>query len=165
MRDKDANRALGEKMYFHHLPDNVRDLIGARINSANDALTQGVMDWGFEVMKHLAIFNGAGLAGAAAIAQAYSTDRLVHALALQAVHLFVAGLMVALVTMVASYLLGFFCLFELPIRWAAVLTSKEPLGHLRVPKRILVGAGIVWGLTAASIALFFLGALKFVKIA
>ncbi|WP_269501089.1 hypothetical protein [Burkholderia sp. IMCC1007] len=165
MRVKDANKELAAKMFYNQLPEEVRTLLGARIESANDALTQGVIDWGFEVMKHLAIFNGAGLAGASAIAQAYSNDPTVHTVALQAVHLFVAGLMVALVTMVASYLIAFLCLFKLPLRWAEVLLNRKPLGHLRVPTRYLIGSGIVWILSATSIVLFFLGALKVVKIA
>lgn len=122
------------------------------------------MNWGFEVIKHLAIFNGAGLAGIAAIAQAYPSNLTVHRLALQGMHLFISGLMVAIITMVVVFLSGFLYSFGFKKNVMLVLLSIRPLSSLKPPIWFWAMVALNWTLAAVSIGLFFAGAWKIVAI-
>jgi len=151
--------------FLKDLPDEARATVAQKISTASDAFTEGVVNWGFEVIKHLAIFNGGGLAGAAALAQAYNTDAVVHRLTLNAIHLFVAGLILALITMVVCWIAGFFYNFFFIRKCMAVLLSAAPLSTLKLSWGIWVASGAVWLLAAASVTLFLMGAFKVVAIA
>jgi hypothetical protein len=153
------------EVFIRDLSEDAREVVVKKLISSGDAFTEGLMNWGFEVIKHLAVFNGAGLAGSAAFAQAYSADPAVHKLALSGAHLFVAGLMVALLTMVVCFLIGFAHHLTFTRKTTNVLFGNEPLGALKLTTGLWVGTGLIWALTAVSIVLFFIGALRIVAIA
>lgn len=126
--------------------------------SLSEAVTQAAMNWGFEVVKHLVVFNGAGLTAVVAIAQISGISSMSHALALTGAHVFVAGLVIALFSMLAIYVTGLFFVQNFTQNVMMVSIGSKPLSALRLSnlQKILIATN--WTLVAISIAFFIRGA-------
>ncbi|AQG98328.1 hypothetical protein A9R05_05450 [Burkholderia sp. KK1] len=156
----------GEKQhYISDLTEPAQALVKERFSSITDSVMNGVLELGFEVIKHLAVFNGGGLAGAAALAQVVEKDSAAHALTLQAAHLFVFGLIVALVTMLAIYLTGMLFLRRFIAETMDMLLGAQPIGPAKMSVRAKLLVAVSWALAALSIGLFLCGAFKIVAVA
>lgn len=141
-------------IFLSNLPPEARAAAAGVLSSLVDVVTQGAMNWGFEVIKHLVVLNGAGLASIVALAQAFGSTPRVHVLAVEGAHVFVAGLAVALVAMVSVYFTGLAFVRRMVRSWIQVSASKQPLSVLQLTcgQRAMIGTN--WFLAAASIALF-----------
>jgi hypothetical protein len=151
--------------YIKDLRPDAQELVNERFATLTEIVMSGVLEWGFEVIKHLAIFNGGGLAGAAALAQVVEKNSPAHALTLEASHLFVSGLILALVTMVAIYITGLLLMRRFIAETMEISLGTDTLGEMRMSwaARALVVAN--WILAASSIALFLMGAFKIMAVA
>jgi hypothetical protein len=154
-----------QQPFINDLIPEARDLFSARLRATAETLMEGVINWGFEVIKHLAIFNGAGLAGATAIAQAAGTDLIAHGLALKAAHFFVFGLMIALVAMISVYFTGIRYLRYFMVRSTHILLNKARLDAANPGRWFWIAVGVNWTLAGISIILFFVGAFCIMRIA
>lgn len=157
--------ADAEEVYLNTLPEPARELVVSRFTSLTETVMSGVMDWGFEVVKHLAIFNGGGLAGAATLAQVAEKGSVAHALTLQAAHIFIFGLIVALFTMVSIYVTGLVFLRRFIEETMHISLSLRPLSALKLTWPFKVAVCINWSLAAISICLFLWGAFKIAAVA
>lgn len=146
-------------VFLKDIPSENQDVVRSRLTSLADLFATGVMNWGFEVVKHLAIFNGAGLAGATALLQRAGTNDLTKTATVLSMHLFVYGLIAGIVAMLAIYLTGVFLHGRFQRTTIDVLLNKQPIGAMK-PRRIFwILIGVNWLCAAVSIALFFWGAL------
>jgi len=165
MDQKTESSSGGKPLFMRDLIPEAQEILGGTVRSLRETLMSGVINWGFEVIKHLAIFNGAGLAGATAIAQASGSSAGAHAIALQSAHLFVVGLAIALITMVTIYFTGIGYLRYFIDRSTAMLLNTLPITGINPPTVFWVSVGVNWCLAAASIVTFFAGALKIIAVA
>lgn len=151
-------------IFLSSLPPEARAAASGVLSSLVDVVTQGAMNWGFEVIKHLVVLNGAGLAAIVALAQAFGSTPRVHVLAVQGAHIFVAGLAVALVAMVSVYFTGLVFVRRMVRNWMQVASNKQPLSVLDLTcgQRTMIAAN--WSLAAASMALFLYGATRIAAI-
>ncbi|MHB9833839.1 hypothetical protein Q8F57_003270 [Paraburkholderia terrae] len=154
-----------QQPFINDLIPEAKQIVKARLQALSETLMQGVIGWGFEVIKHLAIFNGAGLAGATAIAQAAGTDVLGHALALKAAHYFVFGLMTALISMITIYFTGIRYLRYFMERSTDIMINVARIDAAKPGRWFWVSIGVNWTLAASSIVLFFIGAFCVMNIA
>jgi hypothetical protein len=129
-----------------------------QLSSVSDATTQGILTWGFEVIKHLVVLNGAGLTAIVTIAQISSLPTVSHALALRGSHVFVAGLVIALMSMLTIYATGLLFVRKFTATVLMVSVSTAPLSKLRLTRTFKILIGINWTLAAISIVLFIRGA-------
>ncbi|WNC90942.1 hypothetical protein RI103_06215 [Paraburkholderia sp. FT54] len=160
----DDKKRRAEQTYLTSLTPAAQAAIGRQLAAVTDAVVQGAMNWGFEVVKHLAILNGAGLAAIVAIAQAANGDLRIHTLALHGAHQFVAGLMIASIAMLSVYISGLFFSRDFTQRTLDVLLGTKPLSRLQPPILYKSMIGLNWILTLMSLGLFFAGSLTIVKI-
>jgi hypothetical protein len=162
---KKKSAKYGEPVFIKDLPKEGQDTIGRLLASLNDAILNGALSWGFEVIKQLAILNGAGLAAIVAIAQAYgSNNPKVHVLAVQGTHFFVWGLMIALATMVTVYLTGLFFVRDYMQKSVEAIIGVRPVTDLRPSMKTKTIIGMNWILAVTSGVLFVLGASRIASI-
>jgi len=150
---------------FKDLSADAQKVVSDQLSSTLQALVVAVMGWGLEVLKHLAVFNGAGLAGATALAQAFSTNTSVHRLAISAADSFIVGLAFAILTMVVVFLTGFAQIGPFIKRNMEVMLNVRPLSELKPTWKTWVFVGINWGMAIPSIVSFFVGASFLLRIA
>lgn len=120
---------------------------------------QAALNWGFEVVKHLVVLNGAGLAAIVAIGQISGTSLINRALVLTGAHVFVGGLMVALFDMIAIYVTGLVTVRHFSRRTLMFSIGKAPISALKLSFRHYALIGINWALALVSIGLFIRGGL------
>lgn len=147
-----VNRKEVENVLLTDLPEPAQGVLSDLLKSASGMLTQAVIDWGLEVVKHLAIINGAGLAGATAL---YSSPS--KAAALGAMHWFLAGLLIAIGVMATIFVFSFFGSMWFQRKLTMVLCGIEYINALRFPRWMVLSLGIQWLAVAASILAFVQG--------
>ncbi|WP_155122392.1 hypothetical protein [Burkholderia ubonensis] len=154
MNNNNTNQA---EMFLKDFPVDAQTAVTRQLASLSDAVTQAAMNWGFEVVKHLVVLNGAGLTAIVAIAQISGTASINHTLALTGAHIFVGGLIVALCSMLTIYATGLF--FARSFTQGVLLFSigKKPLSALRLSRFNKTLIGINWSLVVVSVALFVRG--------
>jgi hypothetical protein len=151
------NKTKQAEMFLKDLPVDAQTAVTRQLASLSDAITQTAMNWGFEVVKHLVVLNGAGLTAIVAIAQISGTTSINHALALTGAHVFVGGLIVALCSMLTIYATGLFFVRSFIQRVLMVSIGTKPLSALRLSRFNKALIGINWTLAVISIALFVRG--------
>ncbi|CAG9177719.1 hypothetical protein LMG32289_03884 [Cupriavidus pampae] len=122
-------------------------------------LTQAIMDWGLEVVKHVAIINAAGLAGATALAAAPS-----KAEAIVAVTPFLVGLLLAVVVMGVIFLFSFFIGLWYQHRLSRFMFGVGRASSLRPSKWVFFAMAIQWLAVAAAIAAFTIGMVRLIGV-
>jgi len=142
--------------------DAYRDHVAQSFISIRDMLTQGVTQWGFEVVKHFAFINAAGIAGATALA---TSSKPIAVAALGSVYWFLCGLVAAIVTMIVIYFVGLVYLRTFSQRLFPVLASSQPISAMSPPRWFWVMIGVNWSLGAVSLVLFIGGVIQLVSAA
>ena len=150
--------------YLNALPSEAQTAVVRVLGSVSDAVTQAAMNWGFEVIKHLVVLNGAGLAAIVAIAQAYGSNARTHTLALEGAHAFVTGLVVALITMVTIYVTGLLFVRSFVRNAMLVTISRLPVSAIRMSCLQKAFVAVNWVLATISGALFCYGATRIAAI-
>lgn len=158
------NKAKQGETFLKDLPVDAQTAVTGQLASLSDATTQAAMNWGFEVVKHLVVLNGAGLTAIVAIAQISGTTAINHKLALTGAHYFVAGLMVALCSMLTIYATGLFFTRNFTQRVLMVSIGTAPISALRLSRFTKALIGTNWALAAISIVLFIRGAFYIAEI-
>jgi hypothetical protein len=153
-----------KEVYLAELAVEAQTAVGRQLASLTDAVLQGAMNWGFEVIKHLAIFNGAGLAAMVAIAQVAGVDRVVKGQALHGAHFFVVGLIFALCAMVTIYFTGLSYVRHLTTTTMSFMMGSAPLSALSPGRKMFFAIGLNWLLAGISIGFFLVGAFCLVSI-
>ncbi|HVL08672.1 MAG TPA: hypothetical protein VM512_05885 [Burkholderiaceae bacterium] len=152
------NKSLNERL-LSDLPDDVQKYLVDMVTSVGTSLAQGVMTWGFEVVKHLSVINAAGLAGSVAL---YSSPAKTAALG--ALSAFLIGLVLAIIVMVTIYMVGLAYLVVFHKRLMGVLFGAQGIVKLRPPLWFLVVTAINWALVVASIIAFIIGVCRLAKV-
>lgn len=150
---------------FGDLPDEAKKIVGDQLASLLQTTTTALIGWGFEVLKHLAIFNAAGLAGATALAQAFASDHNAHRLAVAAADAFIGGLAFSILTMVVVFFTGFAEIGPMARRNIEVMLNVQPLSALKPTRRTWTIVAINWGMATLAIVPFFVGATYLLRIA
>lgn len=127
--------------------------------SLSDAITQAAMNWGFEVVKHLVVLNGAGLAAIVAIGQISGTSVMNRALILTGAHVFVSGLVVALFDMIAIYVTGLLTVRHFSRRAFMFSIGTASISALKLSSHHYAFIGTNWALALISTGLFIRGGL------
>ena len=145
------------------IPDKeYRDHVAQSFLSLRDTITQGATQWGFEVVKHFAIINATGIAGATALA---TSTKPIAAAALGSVYWFLWGLVAAIVTMVVIYFVGLAYTRVYSRQLFPMLASASPISAMNPPRWLWRLICINWLLGAISLALFFSGVIHIVSAA
>jgi hypothetical protein len=152
-----TNKTQQTETFLKDLPVDAQTAVTRQLASLCDSSTQAAMNWGFEVVKHLVVLNGAGLTAIVAIAQISGTTTINHTLALTGAHVFVGGLIVALCSMITIYATGLFFVRSFTQRVLMFSIGKKPLSALRLSRFHKGLIGLNWGLAIISIALFVRG--------
>lgn len=145
--------------FLKDVPADIAGHLTTALTSTGATLTQGMITWGFEVIKHLAVINAAGLAGATALYSAAPAK----AAAAAAIPWFLGGLLIAIVTMVSIYIVGFVFAVRYQKEMMQVLANLKPLDAMKAPLAFWVATGVNWLLAASSIAAFVIGLLDLVR--
>ncbi|KVR88734.1 hypothetical protein WK27_11385 [Burkholderia vietnamiensis] len=117
------------------------------------------MSWGFEVVKHLVVLNGAGLAAIVAIGQISGPSVMNRALVLTGAHVFVSGLVVALFDMIAIYVTGLVTVRHFTQRALMFSMGTDPISAMKLPLVNYALIGVNWALALVSMGLFIRGGL------
>jgi len=151
------NETKQAEIFLKDLPVDAQTAVTRQLAALSDAATQAAMNWGFEVVKHIVVLNGAGLTAIVAIAQISGTSPTNHTLALTGAHVFVGGLIVALSSMLTIYATGLFFVRNFTQRVFMVSIGTKPLSALRLSLFSKALIGINWTLAIISIVLFVRG--------
>ena len=135
-----------------------REHLAQTLNMASGALTQSVMSWGFETIKHLAVINAAGVAGAAAL---YSVT-VAQKGAIAALPWFLAGLIVTFLTMWMVYVGGLVYTWSFQRKVMAVLTDQAPIVSIKAAAWVWVSLAANWLAVLGTFALFLVGVFKLI---
>lgn len=143
--------------FLKDLPIDAQTAVTRQLASLSDSITQAAMNWGFEVVKHLVVLNGAGLTAIVAIAQISGTSTIDHKLALTGAHVFVAGLIVALCSMLTIYATGLFFVRSFTKCVLMISIGTKPISALQLSCSNKALIGVNWTLAFISIVLFVRG--------
>jgi len=135
-----------------------REHVAQMLNMTIATLTQTVMSWGFEIVKHLAVINTAGVAGAAAI---YSVPAAKNA-AFAALPWFLGGLAVTIFAMLLIYTSGVLVTWSLREKVMMALTDQAPIASVKAPAWARIAMAANWFSALGAFALFLVGVCKLV---
>lgn len=116
------------------------------------------MSWGFETIKHLAVINAAGVAGAAAL---YSVT-VAQKGAIAALPWFLAGLIVTILTMWLVYVGGLAYTWSFQKKVMIVLTNQAPITSIKAAAWVWIGVAVNWLAVVGTFGLFLVGVYKLV---
>lgn len=135
-----------------------REHVAQMLNMTIATLTQTVMSWGFEIVKHLAVINTAGVAGAAAL---YSVPTAKNA-AFAALPWFLGGLAVTIFAMLLIYTSGVLVTWSLREKVMMALTDQAPIASVKAPAWARIAMAANWFSALGAFALFLVGVCKLV---
>ncbi|WP_175753879.1 hypothetical protein [Burkholderia ambifaria] len=147
------------EVFLKDLPPDAQSAVTQQFASLSDAIMQAALNWGFEVVKHLVVLNGAGLAAIVAIGQILGTSAMNRSLVLTGAHVFVGGLMVALFDMIAIYVTGLVTVWHFSRRTLMFSIGAAPISALKLSLFHYALIGINWALALVSVGLFIRGGL------
>lgn len=151
--------------YLKDLKPEAREAVTHHFTAMSDMIVEAAGSWGFEVIKHLAIFNGAGLAGATAFAQVVASDHVNRTTVISSAHFFIVGLMVAIIAMVTVYMTGLVFARSFPQRVIHFVLGNTPISQVSPPRALKYMVPVNWLLAALSIGCFFYGAYRIMSVA
>ena len=135
-----------------------REHLVQTLNMASSALIQNVMSWGFETIKHLAVINAAGVAGAAALYSVTAAQKGATA----ALPWFLAGLIVTILTMWLVYVGGLLYTWSFQRKVMMVLTDQAPILSIKASRRVWIAVGANWLAVLGTFGLFLVGVYKLI---
>lgn len=145
-------------VYMKDLKPEYREHFAQLFTATGATLTESVMSWGFETIKHLALINAAGLAGAAAL---YSVPAVQKA-ASAALPWFLVGLVVTILTMSMVYVGGLIYTASYHRKMMMVLTDQAPISSAKASVWVQSAVGVNWLAVLATLGLFLVGVYKLV---
>ena len=152
------------EVFLNDLTESAQTAVTRQLASLNDTITQGAMNWGFEVVKHLVVLNGAGLTAVVAIAQISGISSINHSFALSGAHAFVWGLIAALCSMLTIYITGLVVVRGFTGNFLNFSLGKGPLSALKLSCFSKTLMGINWTFAIISIAFFVYGGFRIAAI-
>ena len=146
-------------VYMKDLKPEYREHFARLFTATGATLTESVMSWGFETIKHLALINAAGLAGAAAL---YSVPAVQKA-ASAALPWFLVGLVVTILTMSMVYVGGLIYTASYHRKMMMVLTDQAPISSAKTSVWVQSAVAVNWLAVLATLGLFLIGVYKLVS--
>ncbi|MDR5736145.1 hypothetical protein QCE47_27925 [Caballeronia sp. LZ025] len=143
--------------YFEALPDEPRQWLQAMLSDTLIAMLEGSLNMGLELLRHLAIVNGAGLAGVTALFG--SLDTALRPAAISAAAWFMIGLTLALFTMLFAYISSTLAVGKMSRTIGFWVSNAQPFDkkQLGFAKWLAIPN---WVTGAISIGCFVVGALR-----
>lgn len=143
-------------VHMKHLEPDYREHIAQALTTTSATLTQSVMSWGFEIVKHLAVINAAGVAGATALYNVSGAQKG----AIAALPWFLSGLVVTILTMLLVYLGSLLFTWSFQMKVMSVLTNQAPITSLKPPRWALIAVAINWLAVLGTFCVFVAGVYK-----
>jgi hypothetical protein len=138
--------------FIHELSEPARTQMSQMLQGLSGMLTQAIINWGLEVVKHVAIINAAGLAGATALAASPT-----KAAAVSAVAPFLVGLLLAIVVMALIFVVSFVFGVWYQRRLSSFLFGVARASAMQPSWWLFAAMAIQWIAVGASIVAFVVG--------
>ncbi|CAM2331472.1 ER membrane protein complex subunit 6 [Ralstonia mannitolilytica] len=154
----EAGRDPAAPVYMKDIKQEYREHIAQALNMASATLTQTVMSLGFEIVKHLAVINAAGVAGAAALYSIAAAQKG----AIAALPWFLAGLVVTILAMIVIYAGGLIFTWSFQGKVMMILTDQAPVLSVKAPVWARIAVAVNWLAVLGTLGVFLVGVYKLV---
>lgn len=145
--------------FIHDLNEQARTQICQMLQGLSGMLTQAIINWGLEVVKHVAIINAAGLAGATALAASPTKSAAVAAVAP-----FLIGLLLAIIVMALIFVFSFVIGLSYQRKLSSFLFGAARASALKPSRWVFVAMLIQWLAVGASIVAFVVGMMRLIRV-
>lgn len=142
---------MGGVMKFDDLSADKQKFIADQMKSLVEIAVNAMGTVGFEIVKHLTIINGAGIAGATAMSTKPGAEN--------SLPWFCAGMLLSILTMIFIYANGFHYMKHIANKQVEILFGRADVGDFRASPGFWLRIKITWCIGAFSILSFVVGVL------